>query len=45
MDAWESKEEMDQFLSALEDFQPTIPDDLTDFYLRKSGFQTTDKRV
>jgi hypothetical protein len=35
----------EEFLSALADFSPTIPEELTEYYLRKSGFQTSDQKM
>jgi len=37
--------ELEQILSALEKYHPTIPDSVTEYYLRKTGFHTTDPRV
>ncbi|KAL0485873.1 transcription initiation factor TFIID subunit 10 [Acrasis kona] len=38
-------EEFEDFLSSLEDFTPAIPDEVVSYYLRRTGFDTTDKRV
>jgi hypothetical protein len=35
----------EEFLSALADFSPTIPEELTEYYLRRSGFQTSDQKM
>lgn len=37
--------ELEQILTQLEKYHPTIPDSVTEYYLRKSGFHTTDSRV
>jgi len=37
--------ELEHILMALEKYHPTIPDSVTEYYLRKTGFHTTDPRV
>mmetsp|Transcript_46730 Transcript_46730/g.110001 ORF Transcript_46730/g.110001 Transcript_46730/m.110001 type:complete len:144 (-) Transcript_46730:280-711(-) len=44
-DAEKTRKEVEALLTALDKFHPTIPDAVTDFYLRKTGFQTSDPRV
>eukprot|EP00286_Rhodomonas_abbreviata_P017830 CAMPEP_0181324766 /NCGR_PEP_ID=MMETSP1101-20121128/20549_1 /TAXON_ID=46948 /ORGANISM="Rhodomonas abbreviata, Strain Caron Lab Isolate" /LENGTH=132 /DNA_ID=CAMNT_0023432993 /DNA_START=72 /DNA_END=470 /DNA_ORIENTATION=+ len=39
------RKEVEALLGQLDKFHPTIPDSVTDYYLRKTGFQTTDPRV
>ncbi|KAF2587026.1 hypothetical protein F2Q70_00034132 [Brassica cretica] len=34
-----------EFLASLMDYTPTIPDDLVEHYLAKSGFQCPDVRL
>ncbi|CAL0318915.1 unnamed protein product [Lupinus luteus] len=36
---------LSQFLASLMDFTPTIPDELVEHYLAKSGFQSPDLRL
>eukprot|EP00281_Chroomonas_sp_CCMP1168_P024893 CAMPEP_0206225166 /NCGR_PEP_ID=MMETSP0047_2-20121206/7407_1 /ASSEMBLY_ACC=CAM_ASM_000192 /TAXON_ID=195065 /ORGANISM="Chroomonas mesostigmatica_cf, Strain CCMP1168" /LENGTH=84 /DNA_ID=CAMNT_0053648157 /DNA_START=24 /DNA_END=275 /DNA_ORIENTATION=- len=38
-------EQVEQFLQAIEKFHPTIPESVTEYHLRKSGFHTTDPRA
>eukprot|EP00047_Mylnosiga_fluctuans_P019308 m.81203 g.81203 ORF g.81203 m.81203 type:complete len:176 (+) comp8071_c0_seq3:31-558(+) len=38
-------EDLRQLLESMDEFVPTIPDAVTEFYLRKTGFQTSDTRV
>eukprot|EP00898_Chlorokybus_atmophyticus_P005405 jgi/Chlat1/5866/Chrsp4S06377 len=40
-----NQEGLEEFLSSLEDYVPTIPDDLTNHYLAKSGLQANDVRL
>ena len=40
-----NREAMEQLLSALEDYEPTIPDELVTHYLHRSGFNCPDSRV
>merc|ERR1719329_1036079 len=40
-----TKAEVDDFLRALDDFQPVIPDELTNLYLKRAGAATPDARV
>jgi transcription initiation factor TFIID subunit 10 len=39
------KEELDTFLGRMDDYQPIIPDAVTQFYLEKSGVDCPDIRV
>uniref|UniRef100_A0A6B2LS42 Transcription initiation factor TFIID subunit 10 n=1 Tax=Arcella intermedia TaxID=1963864 RepID=A0A6B2LS42_9EUKA len=36
---------MQEFLVALKDYTPTIPEEVTDYYLKKSGFVSSDARM
>eukprot|EP00050_Salpingoeca_kvevrii_P017243 m.63287 g.63287 ORF g.63287 m.63287 type:complete len:155 (-) comp7447_c0_seq1:16-480(-) len=38
-------DELSQFLGLLDDFAPTIPDPVTEYYLTRSGFKTSDHRL
>mmetsp|Transcript_3328 Transcript_3328/g.12048 ORF Transcript_3328/g.12048 Transcript_3328/m.12048 type:complete len:148 (+) Transcript_3328:20-463(+) len=38
-------EGLDEFLHSLEEYVPTIPDELTNHYLARSGYRCTDVRV
>ncbi|PRP75794.1 transcription initiation factor TFIID subunit 10 [Planoprotostelium fungivorum] len=40
-----NKEEKENFLASLGEFIPTIPDEVTKYYLEKTGFQCPDVRV
>jgi transcription initiation factor TFIID subunit 10 len=40
-----NREAMEQLLSALDDYEPTIPDELVTHYLSRSGFTCPDNRV
>ncbi|KAG2388643.1 hypothetical protein C9374_000082 [Naegleria lovaniensis] len=40
-----SKEDLQEFLDSLQDFNPAIPDEIIAYYLQQSGFKTTDKRI
>ena len=44
-DSARSREAMEQLLVSLEDYQPTIPDELVTYYLNKTGFNCPDERV
>jgi len=35
----------DEFLAALADYSPTIPEELTEYCLKRSGFQTSDQKM
>mmetsp|Transcript_20951 Transcript_20951/g.50592 ORF Transcript_20951/g.50592 Transcript_20951/m.50592 type:complete len:132 (+) Transcript_20951:140-535(+) len=41
----EVEKDTEELLLSLSKFHPTIPDSVTEFYLRKSGFQSNDPRV
>eukprot|EP00232_Nephroselmis_pyriformis_P030787 CAMPEP_0182855624 /NCGR_PEP_ID=MMETSP0034_2-20130328/1960_1 /TAXON_ID=156128 /ORGANISM="Nephroselmis pyriformis, Strain CCMP717" /LENGTH=129 /DNA_ID=CAMNT_0024986619 /DNA_START=141 /DNA_END=530 /DNA_ORIENTATION=- len=41
----EADKEMFEFINSLEDYVPTIPDELTDQYLARSGFSSPDVRL
>lgn len=38
-------EQLGKFIDSLQDYVPTVPDELTQHYLRKSGIQCTDIRL
>eukprot|EP00033_Pygsuia_biforma_P003230 GCRY01003542.1.p1 GENE.GCRY01003542.1~~GCRY01003542.1.p1 ORF type:complete len:196 (+),score=36.46 GCRY01003542.1:186-773(+) len=38
-------EELEAFLNSINQFRPLIPDETTDYYLKRSGFQCSDVRV
>jgi len=40
-----SKEEIEDFIASLEDYSPTIPDEVTQFYLNRTGFLCPDVRM
>jgi len=40
-----STEEIEDFLSSLEDYVPTIPDEVVQYYLNRTGFICNDIRV
>ncbi|BGP17699.1 hypothetical protein JCM10213_005277 [Rhodosporidiobolus nylandii] len=37
--------ELSQLLDMMDDYKPIIPDEVTDYYLQRSGFDTNDVRV
>ncbi|GAA6059735.1 hypothetical protein JCM10212_001943 [Sporobolomyces blumeae] len=37
--------ELAQLLEMMDDYKPIIPDEVTDYYLQRSGFDTNDVRV
>lgn len=39
------QDSLERFMSQLEDVSPTIPDAVTEYFMRKSGLQTSDTRV
>jgi transcription initiation factor TFIID subunit 10 len=39
------KVEVEDLLAAMETFVPTIPEEVTQHYLRQTGFQTSDERI
>eukprot|EP00283_Hemiselmis_rufescens_P022790 CAMPEP_0173437862 /NCGR_PEP_ID=MMETSP1357-20121228/18613_1 /TAXON_ID=77926 /ORGANISM="Hemiselmis rufescens, Strain PCC563" /LENGTH=99 /DNA_ID=CAMNT_0014403073 /DNA_START=62 /DNA_END=358 /DNA_ORIENTATION=- len=41
----DTPEQVEQFLQQLDKFHPTIPDSVTEYHLRKSGFHTSDQRA
>jgi transcription initiation factor TFIID subunit 10 len=40
-----AKVEVEDLLAAMETFVPTIPEEVTQHYLRQTGFQTSDERI
>jgi len=41
----EEERQLQEFIGALKDYSPTIPDEVTDHYLKKTGFVCPDPRV
>lgn len=41
----ENKEVVEEFLTTLEDFNPTIPDEITQYYLNRTGFSSSDEKL
>eukprot|EP01089_Gocevia_fonbrunei_P014884 TRINITY_DN4209_c0_g1_i1.p1 TRINITY_DN4209_c0_g1~~TRINITY_DN4209_c0_g1_i1.p1 ORF type:complete len:101 (-),score=18.63 TRINITY_DN4209_c0_g1_i1:1-303(-) len=41
----EEKENIEDFLSSMEDYVPTIPDECVEYYLNKTGFMCSDVKV
>ena len=40
-----TEDKTEKFLKELEDYQPAVPTELVDFYLKQSGFQSSDPKV
>lgn len=40
-----TKVEVEDLLAAMDTFVPTIPEEVTQHYLRQTGFQTSDERI
>ena len=43
--AEEDKAEVEQFINSLENAEPTIPDEVVDYFLARAGFRGADKRL
>eukprot|EP00727_Mastigamoeba_balamuthi_P005287 m51a1_g14757 putative transcription initiation factor tfiid subunit 10 (115) ;mRNA; r:337248-337784 len=41
----ETVQEVEKFVASLDDWTPTIPDEVVDYFLSRSGFQCSDKRI
>jgi transcription initiation factor TFIID subunit 10 len=41
----ESKEVVEEFVESMEDFSPIIPDEVIEYYLKKTGFSCPDVRI
>lgn len=41
-DGGQQKQMEEDFLAALADYTPTVPEEVTDFYLKRAGFSSSD---
>eukprot|EP00002_Diphylleia_rotans_P013274 TRINITY_DN2592_c0_g1_i1.p1 TRINITY_DN2592_c0_g1~~TRINITY_DN2592_c0_g1_i1.p1 ORF type:complete len:182 (-),score=48.09 TRINITY_DN2592_c0_g1_i1:355-900(-) len=41
----QERERLENFIDHLDEYTPTIPDEVVSYYLTRAGFQSTDKRI